>query len=63
MKNIKVSELKVGNIFALSLIRPLESYIVESIIRESVWTMSRNSKKQKEFKTDQEKLIILLKES
>jgi len=64
MKNIKVSELKVGNIFAESLqLKNRESFKVEVIIRESVFAIGNNSKKQKEFKTDQEKLIILLKES
>lgn len=64
MKDIKVSELKVGNIFTESLqLKNRISYTVSSIYDEIVVAGNKGLGKLKQFKTDQEKLIILLKES
>ena len=64
MKNIKILELQIGNVFTESLqLKNRESYKVEAIIQESVFATGNNSGRQKEFKTDQRKQVILLKES
>lgn len=64
MKNIKVSELKKGDIFTESLqLKNRESFKVSTIENEDVYTIGSNSNKLKIFKTDQTKQIILLKES
>ena len=64
MRNIKVFELKHGDVFTESLqLKNRESFKVQYIKNESLFAIGNNSGRQKEFKTDQKKLVILLKES
>jgi len=64
MRNIKVSELKVGNVFTRSMsITNREAFEVVGIVDNCVIADSKNTGYPKEFYTDQEKLVILLKES
>lgn len=64
MRNIKVFELKHGDVFTESLqLKNRESFKVNAIVKESVFAIGNNSGKQKEFKTDQRKPVILLKEN
>ena len=63
MKNVKVSELKVGDIFTESMqLKNRESFTVELIQDGYVYSSNNNSRKEKKFRYDQEKQVILLKE-
>ena len=63
MKNVKVSELKQGDIFSENLIRPLKSYRVTFMHESYISATGSNFKGGKDFKKDQEIPVILLKES
>lgn len=62
MKNIKVSDLKAGNVFAEDLIRPLKSYKVIVVKEEVILSTGSNMQGGKTFRKDQEKQVILLRE-
>jgi len=64
MRNIKVRELEVGNIFTESLqLKHRESFRVSCVDGDTILTIGNNSGRVKEFKTDQIKQVILLKEN